>query len=184
VTQPSNIVVSVHTTDANPDAPKYRISAQAGENIATVTLRFNPGRAPLRPGVGVRPGPGRQPSSGGFDVGNVLLGDVAPDDIPYVGAFRLVAGTRNGRRIGGIGCVTGLDRCAAPGVMPLRVEAKRVWNIGPLPEQMVADDGQFCPPEQLANPIVTQVKYADVAPHADGDVEIDVYALIEPEGWV
>lgn len=170
MTAPTN-TVAVTTTDADPTAPTHRISAIPGENTATVKVNINPGNAPLRPGVGVRPGVGLQPGSGAFDVGGALPGeDLTPDMQPYVGAYRMIRapGTRAAKPLHSIGCVCGLDRCGAPGVKPLRIEAKRVGGRMPT----VAPD------------ITTTVTYSELAPAGDGDVTVTVYALVEPEGWV
>jgi hypothetical protein len=184
MSQPTSLVVSVHTTDVTPDRAKYRISAKPGEDLATAVVRFTTGNTPLRPGAGLVPGVGLQPSSASFDTGNVLVGDATPSMTPYIAAIRLVAGVRQGTPLARLGCVCGLDRCGAPGVKPLHVEPTRAKGTGPRVPNMIADDGQFCPPNATAPfDYAAGVKFASVAQYADGDVEVDAYALIEPEGW-
>lgn len=168
MTAPTNIVVSVITTDKDPATPKHRISAKLGEDTASVTINVNPGNAPLRPGVSVRPGVGVKPGGGTFDVGPALPGDATPGMVPYLAAYRMVAGPRTGKTVANLGCVCGLDRCGAPGVVPLHIEAKRVGGG----------------PATVTPDITTPVSYSELAPAGDGDVTISVYALVEPEGWL
>jgi hypothetical protein len=182
VAAPTNTVKGVQTTDATPNAPTYKISAQPTEDTALATITVDTGGTPpLRPGAGVRPGGGVRPTDPGFDVGAALVGDAEPDMIPYVGSVRLTtSNVRSGRRIGGLGAVCGLDRVGAEGVMPLRAEVKRAWNRNPQPGALGSRLGvmrlQFAY-SRVVKDIVATVKYAEVAA-PDGNV------TVEPEGWV
>lgn len=191
MTAPSSAVVSVHTTDATPDVANFKVSNRAGEDTATVTLRFSTGSSPLRPGVGVRPGLGRRPSDGAFEVGGAIPGgDLTPDMEPYVAAYRLTSGaTRNvGPLVANLGCVCGLDRCGVPGVMPLRMKPRVVDSgpiIGPINGARVGAPTTFL----AARVTVSNVTELVAVPEfhgalVEGDNTINVFALVEPEGWI
>lgn len=140
---PSNSVVSVHTEDAAPDAPKFRLSAVAGHDTANVVISAVTGADAAD----------RQ-----IDPGGILLGDATPGMYPYIASIRLTLGPRTATPIASLGCVCGLDRCGAPGAMPLHVETDKTYNF--------------------------VVREQQIAGGPDGDVTVNVYTLTEPEGWV
>lgn len=161
---PSSNVVSVHTEDAAPDAPKYRLSALAGHNMATVVVFADSGNVPLRPRAGLHPGAGLYPA-GEIEPGDLIPGDLAPSDDLYVAAIRLTRrpsdtapASLTNPTVGRLGVVCGHTRCGEQGAMPLRVFP--------------------------AKNNTTRVFTSAMGGGADGDRTIDAYILIEGIGWV
>lgn len=92
-----------------------------------------------------------------FDVGGALLGDLTPSMIPYLAAIIITAGSRTSTPATALGAVCGISRCGADGVMPLA-------GYGTVDT-------------------VLTVKRNDLT-GADGDKTLNVFALVEPEGWL
>lgn len=77
-----------------------------------------------------------------------------------IGAIRMVTSTdRRAAPVANLGCVCGIDRCGAPGVRPLKVSTVP-WDF------------------------VGLVTYAEAGAGADRDVTVNVFTLIDPDGWV
>lgn len=146
MTAPTSQVTLVHTDDAAPDAPKYRISNKVGHDTALATVTVTAG------------------NTDAFDVGNVLIGSATPNMVPYLAAVIMTLGpTPISPPVAALGVVCGITRCGAPGAKPLRAEG-------------VA-------PSTDAHAVVGVVKWSEIM-GADRDVTVNVFALVEPEGWV
>lgn len=99
--------VSVHTADAAPDAPPYRLSRVAGHDAASVT-------------VSVANGQGAGDTA--VEAGGLILGDSAlPGMTPYIAAIKVVTGaTRDAGVVARFGAVCGRCRCGT--AKPLHIE--------------------------------------------------------------
>lgn len=121
--------VRVRTNDADPDAPPHRISNVPGYDVVDLTLvASTDDEAPIGNARAVFDGEDRNAGAGG-----------------------------NGRLVANLGAVCGINRCGAPGVMPLQaLEGVQL----PLPFDYDRTGG---PP--------------------DGVYPMSVHAIAEPGGW-
>lgn len=97
-------------------------------------------------------------STDAFDVGNALLGgELTPGMAPYVAAMVMTTGNNpKAQHIAALGIVCGITRCGSEGAMPLRMSAGTMTGT---------------------------IKWSEIQ-GADRDVTVNVFTLVEPEGWL